>query len=196
MDARNVGYTCSRREISSSRSGGKRKDSSDSKELDVNSRMSYLNSRADSNTNESWDIRGRQQQQGHQKRNKWIINKSIGLQATAGRRRAGTMATAGTPETLESLEAEGTSTTEGTSRALGMAAKAEILDSARIPKTSTAVGPTAAQERTGTSGNADNSRTPELEETPVEGMLTLVGTPIHSRGAMLIKAETIKTAVT
>ncbi len=52
-----------------------------------------------------------------------------------------------------------------------MAATAEVVATARIPGTSTAVraaGWTAAQEKTGTSGNAGNIRTPELVETPVK----------------------------
>jgi hypothetical protein len=69
---------------------------------------------------------------------------------------------------LETLAAKGTPTAEGT------AAIAELLATARIPETSTAVrteravGLTAAQERTGTAGNANNSRTPELVGTLVE----------------------------
>jgi hypothetical protein len=54
--------TCSRRDVISSRSSGKSRDSSHSKELDVNNRKSYSNSRDDSDTREIWDIRGRQQQ--------------------------------------------------------------------------------------------------------------------------------------
>jgi hypothetical protein len=38
------------------------------------------------------------------------------------------------------------------------------LNSSKVKKTTGRL--TAAQERTGTSGNADNSRTPELVETP------------------------------
>ncbi len=50
-----------------------------------------------------------------------------------------------------------------------MAATAEVVATARIPGTSKAVtGSAPAQERTGTSGNAGNIRTPELVETPVE----------------------------
>jgi hypothetical protein len=51
-----------------------------------------------------------------------------------------------------------------------------------MPETSTGVrttketGSTPAQERSGASGNADNSRIPELMETPVERMLTTVET--------------------
>jgi hypothetical protein len=45
-----------------------------------------------------------------------------------------------------------TVTAEGTSTAVGIAAKADILAPARNPQTSTAAGPTAAQERTETSG--------------------------------------------
>ncbi len=57
---------------------------------------------------------------------------------------------------------------KGTPTAVGTAATAEFLATARIPGKSTAVGteraagPTAAQEITGTAGNASNSRTPEL----------------------------------
>jgi hypothetical protein len=70
--------------------------------------------------------------------------------------------------------AEGTSTAEeGNSTAVGMAAKPDILAPARIPETSPASGPTAAQERTRTPRDADNRKV----ETPVEGMLTTVGTP-------------------
>jgi hypothetical protein len=38
MNARNVGHTCSRRDVNSSWSSGKSRDSSHRKELDVNSR--------------------------------------------------------------------------------------------------------------------------------------------------------------
>jgi hypothetical protein len=54
---------------------------------------------------------------------------------------------------------------------IGMTATAEVVATARIPGTSTAVratGSTPAQERTGTSGNAGNTWTPELVETPVK----------------------------
>jgi hypothetical protein len=54
-----------------------------------------------------------------------------------------------------------------------MAATAEVVATARIPGTSTAVRATEstpAQERTGTSGNGAYIRTPELVETPVEKM--------------------------
>ncbi len=54
--------------------------------------------------------------------------------------------------------AEVTSTAEGTSTAVGTPAKAEILATARIPWILTTAGPTAAQERYGSSGTADNSR--------------------------------------
>jgi hypothetical protein len=65
--------------------------------------------------------------------------------------------------------------------------KSDILVPTRIPETSTAAGPTAAQERTGTPGNADNSKV----ETPVEGMLTTVGTP--ATAGIPITAKTITT---
>jgi hypothetical protein len=60
----------------------------------------------------------------------------------------------------------------GTPTAVGTAATAEFLATARILGTSTAVrteraaGPTAARERTGIAGNANNSRTPAMVETP------------------------------
>jgi hypothetical protein len=59
-----------------------------------------------------------------------------------------------------------------------------------IPETSTAAGPTAAQERTGTTGNSDSSKV----ETPVDGMLTTVGTP--ATAGIPKTAETITTAET
>jgi hypothetical protein len=78
------------------------------------------------------------------------------------------------------------STAEGKSTAVGIAAKPEFLSPARIQETSTAAGLTAAQERTGTSGNAGNSKV----ETPVVGMLTTVGTP--GTAGIPITAETNK----
>jgi hypothetical protein len=57
-----------------------------------------------------------------------------------------------------------------------------------VNSTTRAAGQTAAQERTGISGNVDNSRDLELAETPVEGVLTtlglpaIAGMPTNSRG--------------
>ncbi len=55
-DARNVAHACSRRDVNSSWSSGKSRDSSHRKELEVNSRKSYSNSIADSDKRESRDI--------------------------------------------------------------------------------------------------------------------------------------------
>ncbi len=46
-----------------------------------------------------------------------------------------------------------------------------------VNSTTRAAGLTSAQERTGISRNVDNSRDLELVETPVEGVLTILGIP-------------------
>ncbi len=84
-----------------------------------------------------------------------------------------TVTAEGTSTSKETSTVEGTSTAEGKLTAVKMAANPDILVSTRITETSTAAGPTGTQERTGTPGNADNSKV----ETPVEGMLTTVATP-------------------
>jgi hypothetical protein len=49
-----------------------------------------------------------------------------------------------------------------------------------VNSTTRAAGLTSAQERTGISGNVDNSRNPELVETPSEGMVTTPGMPARA----------------
>jgi hypothetical protein len=98
----------------------------------------------------------RQQQQGRQNRWEYYVKNS---RDAINSRYGCIIVTAGNPETLETLAAKGTPT------AVGTAATAEFLATARIPGKSTAArrertaGPIGAHEINGTAGNANNSRT-------------------------------------
>jgi hypothetical protein len=76
------------------------------------------------------------------------------MKATAGTQQHGTVATEGTPETLE--------LTDFNSRAFSLSKISGTLTAVRITRV---VGPTAAQDIFGTAGNANKSRIKKLVET-------------------------------